>query len=214
MKQIYAEIELAGESFYLLLQKALYRPAVRQLILSDVHLGKATHFRKKGIAMPAVSHLSDIDRLQHLIKIWNPAQVLLLGDLFHSDYNREWLWFRSLVLDCPETAFILVEGNHDLLPEKNYELPNLSKVSSLEEPLIVFTHAPLAAPAKLNICGHVHPGIRLTGIARQSVRLPCYYHAGQNFILPAFGKLTGLQLVEKKANTVCYAITGETIVRL
>ncbi len=214
MNKVFTEIELAGEPFYLLLQKALYRPQQQQLILSDVHLGKATHFRKQGIALPSESHLNDIDRLHYLIDTWQPETVLLLGDLFHSTYNKEWLWFKSLLLHYPETDFILVEGNHDLLPEEAYALSNLKKVDLLEDSALLFSHAPLHHPVKLNICGHIHPGIRLTGIARQSITLPCFYYDENKLILPAFGKLTGLYLMEKKKSALIHVITGETIVKL
>src|SRR4051794_39447624 len=98
MRPSYLEIFLAAEPFYLLPQKAVYRPLQKQLILSDIHLGKASHFRKKGLALPAQSHLKDIDALHFLLNSWKPETVLILGDLFHSDYNREWLWFKSLLM--------------------------------------------------------------------------------------------------------------------
>jgi uncharacterized protein len=214
MNAAFMEISLAGEVFYLLPQKALFRPSGRQLILSDVHLGKASHFRKKGIALPAASHLSDMDRLEYLVQIWNPATILILGDLFHSEYNREWLWFRSLVLSHPDRQFILVEGNHDILPEKNYDLPNLFRASEVEETQIIFSHSPLQESGKLNICGHVHPGIRLTGKARQSLTFPCFCLSEGKFILPAFGRLTGLALLEWKETAEYYLVTDDTVVRL
>jgi uncharacterized protein len=214
MSQNYLEIKLGEIHFFLLHQKAMYRPDRRQLIVADIHLGKASHFRKKGIAMPPQSHLRDIDRLQHLISAWKPEQVLLLGDLFHSDYNREWLWFKSLLLGNSNTTFILVEGNHDILPGKEYELPNLRKVNVLEEDELLYTHKPEDSAQRLNICGHVHPGLRITGLARQSFRLPCFYHRDNLFILPAFGELTGLYLLDRETGADYYLVTHETIVKL
>jgi len=210
----YKEIFLAEEPFYLLLQKAIYRPLKKQLILSDVHLGKATHFRKAGIPMPPQSHLKDIDTLQYLLNTWRPDSLVILGDLFHSDYNREWLWFKALLMEFPQVQFILVEGNHDILPDSAYDLPNLIKLDILEEDCFIFSHHPLENAPKLNICGHVHPGIRIYGRAKQSVKLPCFYFNHKHFILPAFGNLTGLFLLEQEDASFYYLVTQERVIEL
>ncbi len=45
-------IDLAGTSLQLLPQKALFLPEESILVLGDLHLGKAMHFRKAGIIIP------------------------------------------------------------------------------------------------------------------------------------------------------------------
>lgn len=207
------DINLVGELFQLLPQKAVYRPAKKQLILTDVHLGKATHFRKQGIALPAQSHLKDVDKIHFLLKTLKPETVLILGDLFHSDYNREWLWIKSLMMEYPAIHFTLVEGNHDILDNALYQLPNLTKTECLEEEHVIFTHHPLKKPAKLNFCGHIHPGFRIYGLAKQSERLPCFYHHQQHFILPAFGNLTGLYTLEHQKDACYYLVTDTKVIK-
>ncbi len=214
MMKHHHEIELKGETFLLLPQKAVYRPRKQQLILSDLHIGKASHFRKQGLAMPPQSHLKDIDTLHFLMDHWQPASVLFLGDLFHSIYNNEWLWLKSFMMTYPKTQFILVEGNHDILKEDLYQdLPNLIKLEILEEEHFVFSHEPIDKPLKLNFCGHLHPGLRITGIARQSEKLPCFFHSRTHFILPAFGHLTGLYLLEQEKDALYYLVAGSKIIR-
>jgi DNA ligase-associated metallophosphoesterase len=213
-KAAYTEIVLAGEPFYLLPQKAMYRPLEQQLILSDVHLGKATHFRKMGIPMPEQSYLRDLDMLQFLLRTWQPHTVVILGDLFHSTYNREWLWLKALFQHSGQVQFILVEGNHDILPADAYDLPNLLRLEQLEEELFVFSHHPLENCPKLNICGHVHPGLRVHGRAKQSLTFPCFYFNHIHFILPAFGALTGLFLLEQEETSAYYLVTGERVIAL
>lgn len=210
----FLEIDLQDEAFVLLPQKAMYRPGKRQLILSDLHLGKATHFRKQGLPMPERSLLKDFDMLDYLLKTWRPESVLLLGDLFHSDYNREWLWFRSLLASHAGIQFILVEGNHDILQQENYQIDNLQKTILLEEDRFLFSHHPLRNPPQFNICGHVHPGVRLVGQARQSVILPCFYQSAQQLIMPAFGSLTGLKLMEVNDSASYYLIAKDRVVML
>lgn len=206
------EIELSGETLYLLPQKAVYRPALRQLILSDLHLGKTSHFRKKGIALPQQGLLRDLDTLNFLLNTWKPQTVLLLGDLFHSHYNREWLWFKALLMEHPHVQFILVEGNHDILDDKHYALKNLVKTELLEDAHFIFSHHPLEDAGKINFCGHLHPGFRIYGMARQAEKLPCFYFNGAHFILPAFGHLTGLYILDKEEKSCYYLVTGTRVI--
>lgn len=209
------EIILREETFFLLFHKAIFRPLKRQLIISDLHLGKTSHFRKKGIALPQQSQLKDLDQLTFLLNKFTPRKVLILGDLFHSKLNREWLWFKSLLMQYPEIEFVLVQGNHDILDDSNYQLPNLLNADEIEEENFIFSHAPLEdTKNKLNFCGHIHPGIRLTGIARQSITLPCFYYNHKHFILPAFGNLTGLYLLDREQGAEYYIVTHETVVKL
>jgi len=214
MKSEHAEIILNDEIFYLLPQKAMYRVAKNQLILSDIHLGKTTHFRKQGIALPVITISRDIEVLHYLLNTWQPTSVLILGDLFHSDYNKEWIWFKSFVLQYPQVQFFLVEGNHDILDNASYSLPNLFKMPYIEESNFIFTHKPLSATTKVNFCGHIHPGIRIEGMAKQSIKLPCFYFNGANFILPAFGYLTGLYLLNREEEASYYLVTKERVLKL
>lgn len=210
----YLEIHLHEEPFLLLPQKALFRPLYRQLILGDVHLGKATHFRRQGIPMPAQSHLRDVDTLHYLLDTYKPETVVILGDLFHSSYNSEWVWFKALLMHYPDIQFVLVQGNHDILPEAAYEVPNLMKVAHLEELHLIFTHHPLERSRKFNICGHIHPGIRLNGMARQSAVFPCFYKTQRQLILPAFGNLTGVHLLDREEDAEYYLVNGNRVLRL
>ncbi len=214
MKHRYINILLADELFYLLPEKAMYRPSQKQLILSDIHLGKATHFRKHGVALPSQSNTKDIEKLRFLLDTWQPLSVLILGDLFHNAYNSEWMQVLSFLNEYPQIKFILVEGNHDILTNATYSLPNLIKVKSIVEADFVFTHKPLPQTLKINFCGHIHPGIKIDGVAKQSIKLACFYFNGKNFILPAFGYLTGLYLLERKEDATYYIVAKERVVKL
>lgn len=212
MRSGYLEISLGSEFFFLLPQKAIFRPLKNQLILADLHLGKATHFRKKGIALPPQSHLKDIDLLHSLLNHWQPESVMILGDLFHSDYNKEWLWLKSLLMHYPDVQFLLIEGNHDILDNDLYSLPNLVKTNILEEKEFIFSHHAVSHADKLNFCGHVHPGTRIFGMAKQVTTLPCFYFKGNHFILPAFGYLTGLHLLDPKEGDALYLVAHNRVV--
>lgn len=209
----YLQIEIAKEPFYLLPQKALYRPLHRQLVISDVHLGKAAHFRKNGIPLPGESFIRDLDKLHYLLDLFQPETVIFLGDLFHSQLNSEWLWFKSFVHYYEKVQFILVQGNHDILPADSYKLKNLIKVDLLEEQHLIFSHTP-GNFSKYTLCGHIHPGIRIQGRARDSITLPTFVHSAIQLILPAFGTLTGLSIQKMDKRNTYFVVTGETVVEL
>ncbi len=117
---------LRGQTLWLLPQKAIFWEEQEILILADLHLGKAAHFRKAGIPIPSAIHHHDLNTLRQLISHFHPAQILILGDLFHSVYNKEWLDFENFLLDLSAYSFSLVKGNHDILPDAAYQISNLT----------------------------------------------------------------------------------------
>lgn len=200
------QISIRDTSFVLLAEKALWRPDTRQLIVADVHLGKASHFRKAGINIPSDSVLEDMRRLDQLMKIHQPKEVILLGDLFHSSYNREWHLFEAFLASFPDVAFILVKGNHDILKQHRYELPNFSVTDTWEDEHFLYSHEPLEHAHKFVLSGHVHPGITLSGIGKQRLSLPCFHVSENKIVLPAFGKLTGLYMLDRNESDQYYLV--------
>ncbi len=95
-----------------------------------------------------------------------------------------------------------------------YNISNLSKVDIIEEDDFIFSHHPLTGNKKLNICGHIHPGLILVGTAKQSIKLSCFYLSETHLILPAFGNLTGLQLLEQEENSKYYLIANKKVIEL
>ncbi len=212
MIKSHLEISLKGENFLLLPQKAIYRPAKQELIVSDIHLGKAAHFRKNGIPMPTPSKSKDLEILQQLINHRQAKKVVILGDLFHSDYNLEWDLFCQFLNHNNLLSFVLVKGNHDVLHKEVYNIPNLTVVDKIEEPDFIFTHHPLKNTDKINFCGHIHPALKIRGNAKQSITLPCFAFVGNNFILPAFGSLTGLYVLKRDKYSTHYLVGHNKVV--
>lgn len=207
------EIMLANEKFFLLPQKAIYRPAQQELILSDLHLGKAAHFRKNGIPLPTPAKSKDLEILQQLISNWQPKKVTILGDLFHSDYNEEWVSFKEFLHLHSSIAFVLVKGNHDVLQKEMYNIQNLLVVDKLEESDFIFTHYPLKKANKINFCGHIHPALKINGKAKQSITFPCFYFGKNSFMLPAFGSLTGLCVLKPEKEATYYLVSLNKVVQ-
>lgn len=208
------QIELAGTEIILLPQKAMFLPELAILIIADLHLGKAQHFRKSGIMMPAGSAAKDYLTLHDLIRQYNPQQVWFLGDLFHSIHNSEWVQFEAFIHSWPDIDFTLIKGNHDIIKEEYYDKLGITVVPHvLALDQLLFSHEPMphVEEGKINIAGHVHPGCVIHGKGRQSYRLPCFHFKGQNFLLPAFGYLTGLFVMEDKGAAI-FAVLPEQVV--
>ncbi len=207
--------EFGGLTLVLLKEKAIWIPKLSALLIADLHFGKAAHFRKSGIPIPEPIHDADLSQLKKLLEEFNPANIYFLGDLFHSDWNSQWDYFRQFLIQFPDTDFHLIKGNHDILSQSAYQQSAL-KIHNQPLPIenLLLSHEPneVFSEGVLNICGHIHPGFRLVGKARQSVRIPCFYLSNSQLILPAFGNFTGLATINPKAGDKIWAITPEKII--
>lgn len=204
------------QDLYLTPQKAIFWKNKEILIVSDLHFGKAGHFRKAGIAVPTFVHDNDFETLDLLIEQYKPSSLIFLGDLFHSDLNNQWKDLEEWINRHKNLPVHLVKGNHDILPTAFYEFPNVEihKESLIMEPFI-FTHIPLEHtenPDLYNLSGHIHPAVTLKGKAKQSIKLPCFYFGKKSGLLPAFGKFTGNSLLNIKKEDLVYVITGKSVI--
>lgn len=187
----------------------------KTLILADLHLGKATHFRKNGIAVPAAIENENYARLSTLLLNNDITRVLILGDLFHSDFNEQWNIFLFFIKKFPAISFDLVKGNHDILEEVKYTSENLKiYLKSYESEGFLFTHEPQEDKILYNICGHIHPGVKIKGSGKQVLRLPCFYFNQKSGILPAFGAFTGLHILNVSQNDEIYGIIENEVLKL
>lgn len=209
-------INVNGRELLLLYEKALYLPGERLLVIADVHLGKAAHFRRGGVSISRSAQDQDFARLATLLDRVEPLKVYFLGDLFHSHINSDWHDFCELIKMFPSIRFTLVKGNHDIIDRKLFGELCIDVVDEIEDDVFLYTHEPMEdiPTGKLNIVGHIHPGYVLSGIARQSMKLPCFYMDDQQLILPAFGVLTGLYSMEKAAGAAIYLVLPDAVKRI
>ena len=211
------DIQLGKDIYQLLNDRAIFRKRDETLVLADLHLGKVQHFRKHGIYMPQQSAEKDYERLTDLIEWLKPRRVILLGDLFHSSNNHEWTMLSNVLSMFSATEFVLVLGNHDILDEKEYKQIRLTVVKEkLVEDDIVFSHHPQKKVQvdKFSIVGHIHPGFVLRGKGKQTIKLPCFHLRNNQLILPAFGSLTGLQLIERQKEDRVFGVTTNIVLEL
>jgi len=198
-------------------EKVAFLPAHRMLVVADLHLGKASHFQKAGIMIPLPSSSPDLIALAQLIEKSSATTVVFLGDLFHSSLNKEWEELRSFLEFYPAIRFVLTKGNHDILSSEVMDSTSIDVLDELEvgEQLLL-THESLneVQDGRLNISGHIHPGVVIKSKGRQSFRLPCFYYHEHCLILPAFGRLTGLHILKKEAGAKIYAVLKDEVIPL
>jgi len=205
------------ELIQLLPEKVAYLPQYQILVVADLHLGKASHFRKEGIMMPVPSISPDLHRMDLLMSSLKPTTVVFLGDLFHSTLNKEWEGLKDFLLRYPTIRFVLTKGNHDILHPSVMEDTSIEVVDKFEVGKhLLFTHAPEkdVEDNKLNISGHIHPGVLIKSKGRQSYRLPCFYYYEECLLLPAFGQLTGLHILKKSPGATIYPVISDEVIAL
>lgn len=215
MTLISKEIHWAGQKFEINNGRSMYWLGPQALIVSDLHLGKAAHFRKHGIAVPRMVTESDMERLQHLLNHYKPRKLIIVGDLFHAGTNTETSAFNELLHQYAQLQTILIKGNHDKLTQKELELLSLDLI---EEKLIIddiaFCHDPdtLNKQEEFAICGHIHPGVFIE-LPTQRIKLPCFVTMQHQCILPAFSLFTGMY-VYSNSYDYCYAFDQKGIYTL
>lgn len=211
-------ISFANETLVLTNQRVLSWPRKKILVLSDLHLGKAAHFRKNGIPMPAGVSLHDLERLEQLLEHYHPEQVILVGDMIHAGTNKEVELFAAFTRNFPRILFLLIEGNHDRLPEIQLKALGIHAIhAEWETDAIRFVHQPprpFTTPVQHTISGHIHPGVRVQLPTNQNLRLPCFCVTDKQLILPAFSTFTGLDTSFLSEETVCYALHEQGIFKI
>ena len=195
MSEKTAKTRIADETFILLPEKAAIWEKYHWLLLADLHLGKVSHFRKNGMAITPEAADADLANLKMLIEKYLPKKVIFLGDLFHSHHNREWERLMEMIRSLPDIEWVLIRGNHDILDQDKYRGKNFELLDHLEQDGIILTHEPVDSKS-YNLHGHIHPGVRMSGKARQSITLPCFWFGKTHGIFPAFGSLTGLYIIK------------------
>lgn len=209
-------LRLRGEELVLLPDKALWWPRTQSLLVTDLHLGKATHFKRSGVYLPEGVQAHDLARLTALLQSTGARHLICLGDLFHSKMNEDWHLFQEWRnRQFGDLRFTLVQGNHDILPLSAYESCGLE----VQEDLwtyegLAFRHFPLEPGEVLDaylLSGHLHPAVSLRGLGRQTLRLPCFWLGERSGALPAFGSFTGTHVLAPAKTDGVYVLSGEKV---
>jgi DNA ligase-associated metallophosphoesterase len=211
------QLRLKNNTFLLLEQKAIWWEEERTLLISDLHIGKVTHFRKAGIAIPQQAAEENFDRLNQLMRSHDVKCIVFVGDLFHSDINSEWDRFCAWRNEYSEVDMILILGNHDRFPIEKYKEVCLTVYEQeLRIGAFTFSHhpKPLAEAHEYVISGHIHPVVKLKGLANQRLKFPCFYFGEQQALLPSFGEFTGGYNIELTDQDQVIAVVEDKLIRI
>ena len=205
------KIQLANQTFILHHSGTMFWEEQELLLISDVHLGKISHFRKFGSAVPHAAISENFKRLDQVLDFFSPKRIVFMGDLFHSSLNMEWDLFTDWMKTI-EIPVVLVAGNHDIISELKYEALGVKIYSEIILKNLLLTHHPEERDGYFNICGHLHPGFKLRGNGRQILRLRCFYQNKEQLILPAFGEFTGNFWISPNEGDRIFAITKTEVI--
>lgn len=204
-------VEIRSEKLELLPEKAIFWKQESLLVIADLHIGKAGHFRKHGIPVPRMVERNNIRRLSGILNRYNPKRIVFLGDLVHSLRNFAWDEFVNFREVFGETEMILVKGNHDIMDSRTFQSARVRVVQAMEAGPFLFTHDRYESEL-YNLHGHIHPCVRLKGKARQALRIPCFFFAENFGILPSFGEFTGGHPIKpSEADQVYLPVDNEII---
>ena len=207
--------KIKKQTFWLSATRTIFWEDQNALILSDLHFGKTGHFRKAGIAVPQSVYKEDLQRLVNLIQYFKPAQIIAVGDLFHSKVNLELDLFKRWRNDFEALDFVLVKGNHDILKSEWYEEASIKVTNELILDDILFVHDDCENREDVfTFCGHIHPGVIINGLGKQSLRFPCFYFTKTQCILPAYSKFTGMATINPSPSDLVYAIVQDSLIKL
>lgn len=207
-------IDCKGEQLILSNERAIYWPARKMLIISDLHIGKSAHFRKSGIQVPDSINLTDLQRLTALMAEFKPEILLVTGDMFHNNINSDTNAFIYWRKNFAQLKVVLIKGNHDNLKDEDYDVLGIEVYQKelLVAPFRFIHDKPDQVDEYYNISGHIHPGVIIYGKAKQQLRFPCFYFGKDCAVLPAFSVFTGLKILDPKQGDRFYAITPAKVI--
>lgn len=181
------KISFGHHEFILHHSGVLFWPSEGLLVVSDLHLEKASHFAKRGYFLPPYDSHETLVRLYKVCADLEPRQILLLGDCFHDPGGHDRLpssergLFEQLKIYDP----IWIQGNHD----GDCAPPGFAAYANYERADIVFRHE--AGPDDaFEISGHFHPKVEVEHKGAVISRR-CFVEDGRKLILPSFGSYTG-----------------------
>ena len=213
-----ARITIRGEELSLFPERAAFWHGEEAILVADPHWGKAATFRAEGIPVPSGTTRDAVERLTSIIQRTHARRVIFLGDLLHAKAGRSASMFAALRdwrAALLNVDVLLVRGNHDRRAgDPPPELSIMCVDAPYAMPPFLLAHYPSSSDAGYVIAGHVHPAIRLSGPARLSARLPCFFFGESHGILPAFGDFTGVADIEPTPGDRVFAIAEGRVIEI
>ena len=217
------EIEFGGATLTLTGDRAIWWAGERALLLADLHLGKPASFRERGAPVPEEVTAGDLARIDTLIDRFEPEVLVFLGDLAHDRAAWQEVTLRKFAAWRRAHAalrVVLVRGNHDRWAE---DPPASLGIEAVEPGWVLggiaMHHEPPEQAEGPALCGHLHPGVRLTPSdprkrRRAGLRGACYWFSPTLGVLPAFGRFTGCMVVRPVRGDRVFLVGDGSVVQV
>ncbi|MBL0314694.1 MAG: ligase-associated DNA damage response endonuclease PdeM [Flavobacteriales bacterium] len=204
------------EEFLLHPLRFVFRPKDKSLICADIHIGKGSHFRKNGIAIPRLVNKNNFWNLAAAFELFEPDHFVVLGDMVHSSENEEWSDMSDFLDNYPGMSRTLIRGNHEIEHDRLYEKMGFDVSSSFRKDGFAFIHdeADRQEDDAFTFSGHIHPAVSLYGQGRQHLKVACFWLKPDGLVLPAFGTFTGSAAIRPKKSDRIFAVTDQTIIEI
>jgi len=161
------------------------------LVIADLHVGRGA---ASNVELPVGDGSDMIERIRALCERFDPAEVVVAGDLLHSFQTvpRSVTGTVQGLQDVARDAgaqIVVTPGNHDTLLDAVWDGP-VQPEYRLGETVVTHGHVEPEANAERYIVGHDHPTISIEGKRR-----PCYlagedgYEGAAVLMLPAFNRI-------------------------
>jgi uncharacterized protein len=181
---------LIAESVLLDSRLALFHERENWLAVADLHFGYELSQRVAGRLVPFWGMESIETRLCQLLRDYDPATLILLGDLVHDKTAAE-EFFSFVTRLRAQCEVVLLAGNHDAqikcqtskLKHFNIDLRDFFATDRFE-----FHHGDCERKQNglVQIVGHFHPAATLHDGAGLRLRFPALVQESGCWILPAF----------------------------
>jgi uncharacterized protein len=201
-----------GVEFELLAARAVFLPVERSILVADLHLGKESTFRSRGMPIPNGSSEKTLQSLQTLVIEKDAKAVYILGDLFHgAEAAAAQELFTQFCASLEGIRVVWILGNHDR-HTRGWASP-CETTRELFACGLRLRHEP-QTDGLPTVCGHIHPGFRVTGKAKRAEKLPCFHVTTSNLVIPAFGDFTGLYAIEPDRGDLVYVVAGSEVMEI
>jgi len=161
---------------------ALFHQQYRWLAVADLHFGFELSHRSAGNLFPLWGMQTIQTRLQELLNEYEPATLILLGDLVHD--RSAATPFATFVEELKTvTQVVLISGNHD-----RHFAKQAGVVQEWQDRGFCFHHGhcELDRANFIQVIGHHHPAHVVRDGAGLRLKLPAFVQQDRCWIMPAF----------------------------
>lgn len=171
--------------------RAAYLPAADTVVVADLHLGRDA---ASAVELPLGERDDLLDRLHHLLDVFQPSAMVLAGDVLHAFSNvpegvETTLDDLATLVANAGSDLVVTPGNHDPMLDTAFDDGAEHRLSD-GETVVLHGHEPPATQAERYVIGHDHPAIVVEG-----QKHPCMlygsnvYQGADVLVLPAFNRL-------------------------